>query len=990
MRMREQGVDQTPLRGAARKRIVRAGVPVTALAVIAATGMQVADAAAPAAATRSVTVGAAAHAPSSAVHAAAPSSDAQITIDATVTPRNAAELQALATSISTPGSADYRHYLTKSQVAANFAPTQSTVDAVDAALRAVGLTPGTATSDNEVIPVTGTIAQIGKALGTGFAGYKLADGRSAFGNTSAPTLTLPTALAGQVGIVGLDDFVAPTPQHKSVGKRVAVKSSGVKKAAATTTTTSPASAICPDYTDTLNQDFGVTLVDGQDYYSPQSLASAYGLGSAYAAGDLGDGVNVAVVEWENDSPEAISNFQSCFGLHNAVNYVQVDGGPTAPADDTPGVDVGVESSLDIEDIAALAPGASITDYEGPDIGADFTDADWLNTMAAPVDADTAKVVSMSWGGCELDNATDPAFNSLLSTENATLEKAAVQGQSFFSSSGDSGSTDCYGDGLGNDSKLSVDDPAAQPFATAVGGTSMQGKTNPSISVWNNSGEVQDPGAGGGGVSKYEKVDTADGFYQYGFTGKGYTNACGATAAGTACRQVPDVSALADPYTGYVVAAYDLPTDSVDVFPVGGTSGAAPTWAAITALADSSSACSSNPAGFVNPTLYNLARKASLDASNFSDVTQGNNDIPDSGYTGSSYSATTGYDLASGIGSPKAAALVTSLCAAAAPAPVRLWGSIAINTAIAISGHDFADNGTATTNGKDSTGRIQAQAVVISRSDLFYDALAGSALAAQDKAPLLITPPASLNAGVKSEIQRVLPSGGTVYLLGGTAALSTTVQSQIAALGYQIVRFAGSNMFDTARQIDMAISADPTKVIVATGEQYYDALSAGAAAGANPGTVVVLTNGKTMPPISAQYLNTLKPTAAYGAGGPGEAALTSAIADKQVTWGTSVPVTSLVGSNAPATSLLLANTFFSNPPEAAIATSTGWYDALTGGAAAGLNGSPLLLTAPTALNAGDASYLTTQAGHGTLQGALILGGPAALPATIMSQVQGAME
>jgi Pro-kumamolisin, activation domain/ell wall binding domain 2 (CWB2) len=984
--MREQGVDQTPLRGATRKRIARVGVPVTALAVIAATGIQAADAAAPAAASGVVSVGSAPRVPGNAVRAAAPSGSAKVTVDVALKPRNEAELQSLATAVSTPGSADYRHYLTKSQVAANFAPSQTTIDAVDAALRSVGLTPGAAIENGALIPVSATFKQLTAAFGTGFAGYRLADGRSAFVNTAAPKI--PAAVAGDLsGVVGLDDLVAPTAQHVTAYKPQAVKGGSAIKKAVVSGKTSEASATCASYQDSLNDDYGLTPADdGVDYYSPQSLVSAYGLGSAYSAGDFGNGVDVAVVEWENDSPAAISDFENCYNLDVPVSYVPVEGGPTAPADDEQ--NIGVESSLDIEDIAALAPGVSITDYEGPDITDTFTDADWLNTLAAPVNADTAKVISVSWGGCELDTGDD---ETLYSGENDLLMTAALQGQSFFTSSGDQGSTDCWGNDNGHDADPSVDDPAAQPFATGVGGTSMDGKTNPSISVWNNSDlGFSDPGAGGGGVSVYQQVDTADGFYQYGFTGKGYNNACDATAAGTSCRQVPDVSALADPYTGYLISAYDAGEGTIDVFPIGGTSGAAPTWAAITALADSSSACSSNPAGFVNPGLYDLARKASLYSSDFSDVTKGNNDIPDSGYTGTDYSATTGYDLATGVGSPKAAALVKSLCAAAAPSPVRLWGSIAINTAISISGHDFADNGTATVNGEDSQGRIQAGAVVLSRSDEFYDALAGSALAAQQKAPLLITPPSALNAGVQAEIQRVLPQGGTVYLLGGTAALSQAVQDQITSLGYTVTRFAGSNMFDTARLIDQAISPNPTKVIVATGEQYYDALSAGAAAGANPGTVVVLTDGKTMPAISAQYLNTLKPTAAYGAGGPGATALANAIKSKQVTWGTSVPVTSLVGATAPDTSLLLAGKFFTNPPEVAIATSSSWYDALTGGAAAGLNDSPLLLTAPSALYSGDATYISAQATHGTLKSALILGGPAALSATIMSQVQGAME
>jgi hypothetical protein len=320
---------------------------------------------------------------------------------------------------------------------------------------------------------------------------------------------------------------------------------------------------------------------------------------------------------------------------------------------------------------------------------------------------------------------------------------------------------------------------------------------------------------------------------------------------------------------------------------------------------------------------------------------------------------------------------------------RLWGGIAIETATAISGYDFADNGTATDNGHDSQGRIQAQAVVLSRSDKFYDALAGSALAAQKKAPLLITPPSELNAGVQTEIARILPKGGTVYLLGGTLALSQNVQNTLQTLGYHIVRFAGGDLYDTATLVDQAISPDPSKVIVATGLQYYDALSAGAAAGANPGTVVVLTHGTTMPTISTQYLNSLSPSAAYGAGGPGNTALDNALASHQLQWKSSVQLTSLVGGTAPDTSLLLAQAFFGHPADAALATSHGWYDALTGGAAAGLNDSPLLLTAPGSLYGPDADYIKSQSTGGHLNTVLLFGGTAALPQAIQSETQTAL-
>jgi subtilase family serine protease len=157
-------------------------------------------------------------------------------------------------------------------------------------------------------------------------------------------------------------------------------------------------------------------------------------------------------------------------------------------------------------------------------------------------------------------------------------------------------------------------------------------------VWNDG--LAD-GAGGGGVSTLWSRPS----YQSGFAQTESSITCG--SSGYNCREVPDVSADADPSTGY------------DIYfggwlPVGGTSAAAPTWASLAALADASSACTT-PVGFANPGLYGAARAAY--GSNFNDVTSGNNSFD--GVTG--FAAGSGYDMASGLGSPKGAALASALC-----------------------------------------------------------------------------------------------------------------------------------------------------------------------------------------------------------------------------------------------------------------------------------------------------------------------------------------
>src|SRR6185312_6381018 len=122
-----------------------------------------------------------------------------------------------------------------------------------------------------------------------------------------------------------------------------------------------------------------------------------------------------------------------------------------------------------------------------------------------------------------------------------------------------------------------------------------------------------------------------------------------TGSGTSCREVPDVSGDADILTGYSIYY----NHRWSIF--GGTSAAAPTWAALAALANSSVACTGKTVGFANPALYQAARNGY--GTYFNDVTAGNNSYGGVG----GFSAAAGYDMASGLGSPKGAAVAAALC-----------------------------------------------------------------------------------------------------------------------------------------------------------------------------------------------------------------------------------------------------------------------------------------------------------------------------------------
>ena len=334
-------------------------------------------------------------------------------------------------------------------------------------------------------------------------------------------------------------------------------------------------------------------------YTPDELAQAYSFDPVYTGGDEGAGTSVALYELEPHLSTDISAYQSCMGTSVPVTNTTVDGGAGSGAGQG-------EAALDIEDVIGLAPKASVDVYTGPN-----SESGAYDTYAEIVSNDTSKVISTSWGLCEASEGSSAA-----NSENTLFQEAASQGQSVFAAAGDSGSDDC-----GNGTQ-SVDDPASQPYVTGVGGTHLPSDTGAaSQTVWNDgSGE----GAGGGGVSTL-------------WSAPSYQASRGATK-----REVPDVSADADENTGYVVY-YDRSWTAI-----GGTSAAAPLWASLAALSDS--ACAS-PIGLANPGLY------AAPAADFTDITKGNNSYD--GVAG--FNAGTGYDEASGLGTPVASSLVPALC-----------------------------------------------------------------------------------------------------------------------------------------------------------------------------------------------------------------------------------------------------------------------------------------------------------------------------------------
>lgn len=364
-----------------------------------------------------------------------------------------------------------------------------------------------------------------------------------------------------------------------------------------------------------------------DFMTPAKIRSAYSLDTV---SQTGAGETLALFELDGYTASDITAYTNYFGLPAAnLQNVLVDGYSGAAGAGA------IEVTLDIELALAVAPGlAKVMVYEGPN-----TDTGVLDTYAKIATDNVAKVVSSSWGASEDENIA-----SFLNSENTIFQQMAAQGQSVFVASGDSGAYD----DPAHPSNLSVDDPASQPYVTGVGGTTLllsTANTYHTESAWGESAE-----GGGGGVSKVWSIPT-------------WQQSVGTSANGesTAQRMVPDVALDANPSTGYPIymgaGSWQL---------VGGTSCAAPMWAAFFALVNQKRVADGLARiGQANPAIYQVAKSAQYPVA-FHDV--------DDGSTNLAFAASADYDLATGWGSFNGAGLFTNLTAATLPTPLAAPGT----------------------------------------------------------------------------------------------------------------------------------------------------------------------------------------------------------------------------------------------------------------------------------------------------------------------------
>jgi subtilase family serine protease len=574
------------------------------------------------------------------------------------------EAEQLLRAIYSPGDPQYHHFLTPEEFIGRFGPTEADIADVIKAFTKYGLTAER--TSGTTIKLTGLPDHLERAFSVSLHTFEVAARGDAPGRRfHAPIAhaTAPAEIASRVsGLVGLDNRPHFTPRLKTLPS--------VLRAASTR---APATKS--------GNPFGLlTVADFAQNYDVQPL---------YNAGVTGSGRTLGIMTLAAFDPGDAYSYWQQLGLTvdpNRITIVNVDGGPGAPSD----ASGSIETTLDVEQSGGIAPGAKIVVYQAPNTNQGFVDL-----FAAAVMANKADTLSISWGLWEwfdeLGNSPviDPLHSpNVVDTTTAIHElllQAAIQGQSVFTASGDSGAYELNGDlgcfgpyDAGSPGScalaLSVDYPASDPLITAAGGTTLAGHQVfclnsactppyyqiqiPQESVWGwdylsglcaalgapdpiSCGTF--PAGGGGGVSVAFPLPS----YQAGLPGIrlsqpgqnflfapfGLLYPLPANYAG---RNLPDISANADPETGYVI----LYKSVANTF-WGGTSFVAPQLNGVAALLNQ---YLNKRVGFLNIPLYSLAASGAAYAggskSPLNAVSRGDNWF---------YSGSAGYNQGAGLG-----------------------------------------------------------------------------------------------------------------------------------------------------------------------------------------------------------------------------------------------------------------------------------------------------------------------------------------------------
>lgn len=578
----------------------------------------------------------------------ATSDSAQVKARVYLAGRNANGLAAYAKAVSDPSSPLYGKYLSAKQAQARFGATAAQVKAVKSWLAASGLKVTEVTQ--HYIAVSGDVSAVEQAFGTQLHNY--AKGSKTY-RAPVKTASVPAAVSSSIlTVTGLDS--AP---HKATHDDTLPPPDGVFKNAG------PFSSYYGSNTaSTLPSAYGSKIPYAIKGYTGKQLRAAYGAGEY-----TGKKVRVAITD-AYASP-TIAFDAGTYAKKNGdaawktSQLHQVLPGTYTKTEECSAAGWYGEETLDVEAVHAVAPDADVT-YVG---AASCYDDDLLDSLSKIVDSHLADIVSNSWGDIEANQTPD-----LAAAYDQVFQLGAVQGIGFYFSSGDNG------DEVANTGTKQVDTPANSAWVTAVGGTSLAvGKGDKYLwetgwgtekATLSNDGKswTSFPGAFTSGAGGGTSATVAEPYYQKGVV----PNSLATANSASGNRVVPDISAIADPNTGFLVGQTQTFPDGSQQYSeyrIGGTSLAAPTIAAVQALAQE--AAGGKALGFANPSIYAKYGKkgvfhdvtdnptgsglavARVDFANSVDATDGLLTSVRSLGKDSSLSAVKGYDDVTGVGSP---------------------------------------------------------------------------------------------------------------------------------------------------------------------------------------------------------------------------------------------------------------------------------------------------------------------------------------------------
>ena len=499
----------------------------------------------------------------------------------------AADLDAYLHGLVTPGSSNYQHFLPPAEFGARFGLSDAQIAPILAWLKGAGLAV-------ELMPqrtsmaVSGTAAAVRKLLG-----IDLVDWQNAAGTRYHVPVGVP---------------VVPQRLGQDVDALLGLNTEPLLR---------PASRPTP-----LSAGAGDGLL-------PDTVAAAYEIKPLHDAGLHGEGMTIAIVSFDKFTPSDVTRFDRDFNIHGApaVDVVHLDGGAEDLGDGAG------EVALDIQVIRGIAPQAQIISYEGPNTSDGFAP-----TLSRIVADGRAQIVSISWGLCENQSSVQA-----MRAEQREFAAAFAAGLSVFTSAGDDAAFDCRrvdisSNSFERDLSPGVDWPSGSPSVISVGGTFLtlrEDGTYVDEAGWE---EPLGGAGGGGGLSANNPRPDWQ-------AGAGVNN-----SASNGMRQVPDVAGPADPSSGFVVT-YTDPDKGLVSGEVGGTSAAAPFWAAsmllTQQLARNEGVASLGPLG---PVLYQVAAEQPAGAV-FHDVIRGGNLL---------YSAGPGWDYSTGLGTPRVGPLARAI------------------------------------------------------------------------------------------------------------------------------------------------------------------------------------------------------------------------------------------------------------------------------------------------------------------------------------------